>query len=312
MRSTSTSVVFQPNSVNEVEVLLLLESIDIKKSFNLDKVHPLLLSSAAPIIYSPLTYVINLSLEQGIFPDSLKVAKVIPMFKQGSRSLCNNYRPISVLSALSKIFERCILDQLIFHFNTENILLSNQFGFRAGKTTTDCLADLVDDITKAIDEGSYAVSIFLDLSKAFDTVNHSTLLFKLDLYGIRAGENQWFKSYLSKRKQKVFVNGVESNFYLLESGVPQGSILGPFLFIVYINDMVRATNYFTVRLFADDTSLTAVGSDLDVLIQRINSELPPVYEWLCSNKLTLNLSRTKYLVFQPRQRNNYNLYPPFS
>ena len=110
----------------------------------------------------------------------------------------------------------------------------------------------------------------------------------------------------------VFVNGVESNFYLLKSGVLQGSISGPFLFIVYINDMVRATYYFTVRLFADDTSLTAVGSDLDVLIQRISSKLPPVYEWLCSNKLTLNLSRTKYLVFQPRQRNNYNLYPPLN
>ena len=199
---------------------------------------------------------------------------------------------------------------MIFHFNTENILVSNQFGFRAGKTTTDSSVDLVDDITKAIDEGSYAVSI--DLSKAFDTVNHSILLSKLDLYGIRAGENQWFKSYLSKRKQKVFVNGVESNFYFLKSGVPQGSILGPVLFIVYINDMARATNYFIVRLFADDTSLTAVGSDLDVLIQRISSKLPPVYEWLCSNKLTLNLSRTKYLVFQPRQRNNYNLYPPLS
>ena len=236
------------------------------KSSGLDKVHPLPLSSATPIIYSPLTYVINLSLKQSIFPDSLKVAKVIPIFKQGSRSLCTNYWPISVLSALSKIFERCILNQLIFHFNTENILVSNQFGFRARKTTTDCLVDLVDDITKAIDEGSYAVSIFLDLSKAFDTVNHSILLSKLDLYGIRAGENQWFKSYLSKRKQKVFADGVESNFYLLESGVLQGSILGPFLFIVYINDMVRATNYFTVRLFADDTSLTAVGSDLDVSI----------------------------------------------
>ena len=280
------------------------------KSFGLDKVYPLLLSSATPTIYSPLTYVINLSLKQGIFPNSLKVAKVIPIFKQGSRSLCNNYRPISVLSALSKIFERCILNQLIFHFNMENILVSNQFGFRAGKTTTNSLVDLVDDITKAIDKGSYATFIFLDLSKAFDTVNQSILLSKLDLHGNRASENQWFKSYLSKRKQKVFINGVESNFYLLQSGVPQGSILGPFLFIVYINDMVRATNYFTVRLFADDTSLTAVGSDFDVLIQQINSELPPVYEWLCSNKLTLNLSKTRYLVFQPRQRNYYNSYPP--
>ena len=118
--------------VNEVEVFLLLESID----------NPLPLSFAAPIIYSPLTYVINLSLKQGIFSDSLKVAKVIPIFKQGSLSLCTNYCPISVLSALSKIFERCILNQLIFHFNTENILVSNQFGFRARKTTTDCLVDL--------------------------------------------------------------------------------------------------------------------------------------------------------------------------
>ena len=191
-----------------MEVFLLLESIDIKKSFGLDKIHPLSLSSAKPIIYCPLTYVINLSLKQGIFPDSLKVAKVIPIFKQGSRSLCNNYRPISVFSALSTIFERGILNQLIFHLNTENILVSNQLGFRAGKTTTDCLVDLVDDITKVIDEGSYAVSIFLDLSKPFDTVNHSLLVSKLDLYGIRVGENQWFKSYLSKRKQKVFVNGV--------------------------------------------------------------------------------------------------------
>ena len=121
---------------------------------------------------------------------------------------------------------------MIFHFNTENIFVTNQFGFRVRKTTTDCLVDLVDDITKAIDEGSYAVSIFLDLSKAFDTVNHSILLSKLDLIGIRVGENQWFKSYLSKWKKKLIINGVESNFYLLNSGVPHGSILGPFLFIV--------------------------------------------------------------------------------
>ena len=132
---------FRSIRVNKEELFLILESIDIKKSFGLDKVHPLLLSSAAPIIYSPLTFVINLSLKQDIFPDSLKVAKVIPNFKQGSRSLCNNYRPISVLSALSKIFERCILNQLIFRFNTGNILVSNQLGFRAG------LLDLVDHIT---------------------------------------------------------------------------------------------------------------------------------------------------------------------
>ena len=140
-------------------------------------------------------------------------------------------------------------------------------------TTVDCLVDLTDEITKALDEESYAISIFLDLSKAFDTVNHSIPLSKLDVYGIR-------------------------------------DILGPVLFLVYINDFVNATNYFSIRLFADDTSLTVAGKDLDLLLQRINSELPAIYKWLCSNRLTLNLSKTKYLVFQPRQKVSSNLHPP--
>ena len=301
---------FRFAQVNEIEVYLLLESIDTKKSFGYDKVHPLLLSSAALEIFRPLTHIINLSLKHGIFPDNLKIAKVIPIFKQGSRSSCNNYRPISVLSALNKIFERCILNQLSFYLTYEDILVPNQYGFRSGMTTVDCLVDLIDEITKALDEENYAISIFLDLSKAFDTVNHSILLSKLDVYGIRDIENQWFRSYLNKRKQKVFVNGVESDFLEVNSGVPQGSILGPVLFLVYINDIVNATNYFSIRLFADDTSLTAAGKDLDLLLQRINSELPAIYKWLCSNRLTLNLSKTKYLVFQPRQKVNSNLHPP--
>lgn len=294
-----------------MDVFLLLESIDRKKSSGYDKIHPLLLSSAALETFRPLTYILNLTRKQGIFPDSLKIAKVIPVFKQGPRSSCGNYGPIcmSFLSALSKIFERCILNQLKFYCLTENILASNQYGFRSGYNTTVCLVDLIDEVAKAFDEEKYAVSIFLDLSKAFDTVNHSILSYKLDLYGIRGSENQWFRSYLSNRKQKVFVNGVESNFLLINSGVPQGSILGPFLFLIYINDFEKATNYFSLRLFADDTSLTATRKDLDILLQKINFELPAIHEWLCSNRLTLNLSKTKYLVFQPRQKLNSNLIP---
>ena len=195
---------FRFTKVSEVDVFLLLESIDRKKSSGYDKIQPLLLSSAALETFRPLTYILNLTLKQGIFPDSLKIAKVIPVFKQGPRSSCGNYRPISVLSALSKIFERCILNQLKFYCLTENILASHQYGFRSGYNTTVCLVDLIDEVTKALDEEKYAVSIFLDLSKSFDTVNHSILSSKLDLYGRRGNKNQWFRSYLSNGKQKVF------------------------------------------------------------------------------------------------------------
>ena len=199
---------FYFSKISEVEVFLLLQNLDKKKSFGVDKIHPFLLSTAAIEIFKPLTYIINLSITQGVFPDSLKVAKIIPIFKQGSRLLSNNYRPISVLPALSKIFEKCVFNQLMFHFSFHNLITPNQYGFRSGSNTTDCLVDLIDEITKSLDEGEFAVTLFLDLSKAFDTVNNLILLTKLSYYGVKNNENQWFKSYLHSRKQRVFVNGV--------------------------------------------------------------------------------------------------------
>ena len=196
--------------VNEIEVFLLLDNLDCKKSFGVDKLHPYLASVAAFQIFRPVTYIINLSIKQGIFPDNLKIAKVIPIFKQGSRLLCDNYRPISVLPTLSKIFEKCIYYQLISYFSSENIIIPNQYGFKPGSTTMDCLVDLIEEISTSLDQGNYAVSIFLDLGKAFDTVNHSILLSKLLFYGIQNPYINWFKSYLNKRKQRVFVNGTTS------------------------------------------------------------------------------------------------------
>ena len=150
--------------VNEIEVFLLLDNLDGKKSFGVDKLHPYLASVAAFQIFRPVTYIIDLSIKQGIFPDNLKIAKVIPIFKQGSRLLCDNYRPISVLPTLSKIFEKCIYYQLISYFSSENIIIPNQYGFKPGSTTMDCLVDLIEEISTSLDQGNYAVSIFLDLS----------------------------------------------------------------------------------------------------------------------------------------------------
>ena len=276
----------------------------------LDYCNSLLLSVAAFQIFRPVIHIINLSIKQGIFPDKLKIAKLMPVFKQGSRLECDNYRPISVLPALAKIDEKCIFTQLSHYFFTENIIISNQYGFKPGCTTMDCLVDLVEEISTTLDQGDYAVPIFLDLSKAFDTVNHSILLSKLLFYGISNSDIIWFKSYLNKRKQRVSVNGVMSNTISISTGVPQGSNLGPLVFLIYINDFMQASIFFSMRLFADDTSLTASDKNIDKLLLQINSQLINIYDWLCANKLTLNLKKTKYLISQPCQKMNYNLLPP--
>lgn len=212
--------------VSEIEVFLLLESLDTNKSFGIDKIHPLLLKTAALQIYRPLTLIFNLSINKGIFPDSMKLAKVVPIFKQGSRFVCSNYRPISVLSSISKILERCIFNQLMFYFTNNNMISPKQYGFRPGFTTSDFLIDLIEEITSSLDKGLYVVSLFLDLSKAFDTVNHQILLNKLKYYGLQQSEYNWFQSYLNNRKQQVHANGVASDTRFISTGVPQGSILG--------------------------------------------------------------------------------------
>ena len=175
------------------------------------------------------------------------------------------------------------------------------------------LIDLIEEITSSLDQGHYVVSLFLDLSKAFDTVNAQILLNKLKYYGLQHNENNWFQSYLGNRKQQVHVNGVASESCSISPGVPQGSILGPLLFIIFMNDLPKSSTFFSTRLYADDTSLTASGSDLDSLFCEINNHLPAVYEWFCSNKLTLNLTKTKYLIFMPRQKEKLqSVYPPLS
>ena len=207
-----------------------------------------MIDNIAPI----LSQIFNSCIDEGTFPDLMKHSKVIPIFKSGCKKNPSNYRPISILPALSKIFERIMLDQMLNHFNLNDILHDRQFGFTKGRSTTDASARLVTQILEAWESSQDAVGIFCDLSKAFDCVDHDTLISKLRHYGIRGKSLELVRSYLSNRQQKVDVCGSTSSGTVVKMGVPQGSILGPFLFLAYINDLPFVLSDISdVILFAD-------------------------------------------------------------
>ena len=203
----------------------------------------------------PLTLIINQSLVTGIFPEKLKIAKVSPFFKKDVITIMDNYRPVSLLTATSKVFEKVVFTQLYEYFDKNYLFYSNQYGFRKLHSTELAGLELTDRILKDIDERNVSLAIFMDLSKAFDTLDHQILLKKLHNYGITGPALKWFSSYLTGRLQYVEIDGISSDVLPLTTGVPQGSILGPLLFLIYMNDIHNVTNQFNFILYADDTSL---------------------------------------------------------
>ena len=244
-----------------------------------------------------LTLIINQAFYDGVFPRELKIAKVIPIYKSGSTMELNNYRPISVLNIFSKVFERLMYDRLTQFLDKYNILHHNQYGFRQYHSTHHALITLVDKITKSLDSGDIVIGVFLDLKKAFDTVDHTILFKKIHQYGIRGNLNKWFENYLANRSQYVSYNGKTSDIQNVSCGVPQGSILGPLLFILYINDFSNVSDILYYVLFADDTNVFLNGRDIHKLINTMQQELLKLHTWLLCNKLTLNISKTHYIIF---------------
>ena len=186
------------------------------------------------LISIPLSIIFNISQSTGTFPELLKLSKTIPVFKKGSKMDVSNYRPISLLSNINKIFEKLMYARVYKFLEENKTLYSLQFGFCSKHSTAHALIQITEKIKHALDSGNHACGVFIDLQKAFDTVNHNILVDKLSYYGIRGISNQWFKSYLSNRTQYVSINGFDSDKMNIKHGVPQGSVLGPLLFLIYI------------------------------------------------------------------------------
>ena len=207
------------------------------------------------IISKPLADLFNKSFEEGTFPSILKSANVIPVHKKDDHLQSSNYRPISLISNISKILEKIMHTRLYCFIEKNNSLFELQFGFRCNHSTTHALIEITEKIRKACDSKNFACAVFVDLQKAFDTVNHSILIKKLEHYGVRGVTNSWFKSYLTDRTQYTTVKQKRSDNALITHGVPQGSVLGPLLFIIYINDLNKAIQHSQTHHFADDTIL---------------------------------------------------------
>ena len=288
--------------VTEEEVIKITNDFQPGKAVGYDNIPMLLIQKTIHVIAKPLSHIINLSFSSGIVPDQLKISRVIPLFKSGSKSSFDNYRPVSTLPSFSKILEKAFYNRLYSYLTESNILCSNQYGFRKRYLTAFALIDLHDKISAALDNKKLAVGLFMDLSKAFDTVNYDILFMKLYHSGIRGVASDWIKSYLSNRFQFVQFNSSASSLGKINCGVPQGSILGPLIFLIYINDICNVSSLAKVILFADDTNLFFSNNDPNELIKTLNSEIPKFSHWLTVNKLTLNIDKTKLILFKPRQK----------
>jgi hypothetical protein len=270
----------------------VIKKLQPKMSYDANGVSSKMIKFIGEEISIPLAHIFNISLREGVFPEKLKLCRVIPIFKSGNPLECDNFRPISLLSSISKVLEKIVAEKLIAHLLDNDLVYVHQYGFLPNRSTEHNLLQIINYISNALNEGDFCIGVFLDLKKAFDVCSHEILLKKLRKMGIRGNAYKWFENYLSGRSQFVDINGSKSDPLDINISVIQGSILGPIIFLCYINDFYAATTLFSV-LFADDTTGLGKGKNLRDLTTYVNGELQKISNWFRANKMAINTSKTK-------------------
>ena len=296
---TVNSFVF--HGTDEFEIRKIIANFK-NKSTTVNNIPIFVIKKVSHVISSLLANIFNESIAYGLFPTKLKTGRVIPLHKNGSTTNIKNYRPITTLSVFSKIFEKLVHTRMTSFISRYKIIKTNQFGFQKNKNTSDAILEFLENVYESFDNNNYYLSIYLDFSKAFDTISHNILLDKLDFVGFRGPIHSWIRSFLSNRSQYVEVGGSNSCSLPVTIGVPQGSTLGPLLFLLYINDMENTLTNMKIIHFADDSTLHINFPKSFNISPVINDELCSINSWLQANKLILNVDKTKYMIFSIKDK----------